>query len=103
MNRFGWMMDDVEIVKRGEKSAPQARVWDESLHPRDPGGEGGGQFISSGGAAGGASEGREPTTVPLKGSVGHPALISSRLASAKGVDQSIYRQPSVEAQSAPVE
>jgi hypothetical protein len=42
-------------VSRLRRAAPVEKVgWDESEHPRDPGGEGGGQFVSGGGAAGGA-------------------------------------------------
>src|SRR5262249_23017879 len=81
----------------------RTRVFDESKHPREPSGSSeGGQFTSSGGGEG-KDEAKpvKPPKVdygpPLTGNKGHPATVASRLATGKKVDQSIYRQPSLEA------
>ena len=47
---------DDRVIPFGDRLVP----WDESLHPRDPSGEAGGQFVSKGGAASGASSARDP-------------------------------------------
>jgi hypothetical protein len=49
---FDFRMGDTDLDWLEFRNAEE-RDWDESKHPRDPGGEGGGQFVGGGGGDGG--------------------------------------------------
>lgn len=109
--RNRWRSNPVAILRGFDPSEPR----DEEGKWTDGGGSDGGGDSGGGVAAGDAPEAKlvasqsqagvakgakiakDNGVKSLTGSVGHPNLISTRLASAKGVDQSIFRQPSVAA------
>jgi hypothetical protein len=58
VKREAWRLGEPSELRDWEL---RAGVWDESKHPRDPGGEGGGQFIEKGTSAAAGGSARSPS------------------------------------------